>query len=83
LNATSRQEQCRFDGHAVERHGEISARKAISAHVTRPSRFSAKRVVDLLPVDFLGMRRSDEWFRENLPVDFLRVRARGKQSSEK
>ena len=74
--------QGRFDGDAVERHGEVAARKAIAAYVSRDRRLPAERVVDLLPIDFLRVGGSREWFRENPPVEVLRACANGKRSRE-
>src|SRR5207302_64441 len=48
--------QRRFDGHAIERHREIRARKAVAMHITRYGGLSTEGIVDFLPVDFLGAR---------------------------
>jgi hypothetical protein len=74
--------QARFDVYAVKRHGEVAARKAIAAHVTRNRRFPAERVVDLLPVDFLRVSGGHERFRENLPIGVLRACPGGGGSRE-
>ena len=68
---------------AIGADGQIGARKTVAMDVTRDGGLSAQRVVYLLPVDFLCMGGSDEWFREDLPVNFLGVRAGGKRSREK
>ena len=67
--------QRRLDGDAVERHGEIGARKSIAMHVAGDGRLPAEDLVDLLPVDCLGVGARDERFGEDLPVDGLRIRA--------
>ena len=51
-----------FDGDAIERHGEVGARKTIAMNVTGNDRgLSAECIVDLLPIDVLrasgGRRR--------------------------
>src|SRR4029450_3903664 len=48
--------QCRFDGDAVERYGEVSAGKTITVNVTRDGGLSAKRRINLLPINFLSWR---------------------------
>ena len=57
--------QRRLDGDAVERHGQIGARKAVAVHVLRHDGFSAERVVDFLPVDRLCMRATGKRGNEN------------------
>src|SRR5262245_53482461 len=42
--------QCRFDGDADERYGEVSAGKTITVNVTRDGGLSAKRRINLLPI---------------------------------
>ena len=47
-----------FDGDAIERHGEVGARKTIAMNVAGNDRgLSAERIVDLLPIDVLGEAR--------------------------
>jgi hypothetical protein len=67
--------QCRLDRHAVQSDRKIAAWKSIAMYVSGDGGFSAEHIIDLLPADVLGMSRRDERFGEDVPVDFLRVRA--------
>jgi hypothetical protein len=78
----SAQRQRRFDGDAVKRHSKIAARKTVAAYVASNGRLAAQALVDLLPVELLGMGGGDERFSEDLPVEVLRACAGGKRGRE-
>ena len=46
--------ECRLDGHAVERHLQVGARKAVAVDIAGHCRAPSHGLVDFLPVDVLG-----------------------------
>jgi hypothetical protein len=49
------QRKCRLDGDAVDRHRQVGAWEVVAVDVAGDDGGSADRLVDLLPVDLLGM----------------------------
>ena len=57
--------QSRLDGDAIEGNGQIGTGETIAVHIARDRGLPSKRVIDLLPVDFLSGRDRRERGRKD------------------
>jgi hypothetical protein len=57
--------QSRLDGDAIESDGQIGPGETVPVHIARDRGLSSKRVIDLLPVDFLSVRDRGEGGRND------------------